>query len=74
MAIILDKTGGLYRPFSFDSEKQFEEKVVEFKEDRGQKSEDRDQRTEDRGRRRLFGQFRNILIFVFLDENAEHIH
>ena len=26
------------------------------------------------GRRRLFGQLRNILIFVFLDENAEHIH
>src|SRR5438552_16718245 len=31
-------------------------------------------KSEDRGRRRLFGQFRNILIFVFLDENAEHIH
>ena len=27
-----------------------------------------------RGRRRLFGHFRNILIFVFLDENAEHVH
>ena len=27
-----------------------------------------------RGRRRLFGQFRNILIFIFLDEDAEHVH
>jgi hypothetical protein len=25
------------------------------------------------GRGRLFGQFRNILIFIFLDENAEHV-
>jgi hypothetical protein len=30
MAIILDKAGGIYRPFSFDSEKQFEAKVVEL--------------------------------------------
>ena len=30
MAIILDKAGGLYRPFSFDNEKQFEAKVVEL--------------------------------------------
>ena len=27
-----------------------------------------------RGRRRLFGQLRNILILIFLDENAEHVH
>jgi hypothetical protein len=30
MAIILDKSGAIYRPFTFDSEKQFEAKVIEL--------------------------------------------
>src|SRR2546429_2743849 len=30
MAMILDKSGVLYRPFRFDSERQFEPKVVEL--------------------------------------------
>src|SRR6266568_6806216 len=30
MAIILDKSGSLYRPFSFQNEAQFESKVIEL--------------------------------------------